>query len=228
MTTEFNVGKKENCLKNSRLFNHFNKKEIQHIQSWISFNRVKKGDMIYSPGMKPGEFYILCEGKVKVYRSSKSGKEQIIRIPAVGDFLGELALFKEGVIEAYATAYTEVVLCRISYEAFERILDIFPSVGRKMLKIFAERLSRSETQTTLVTTEIITIRLVHFLLNHYEVAADGQAVFRLDIPKKDLASYIGSTPESFSRSLNYLMKKGMIIPDGEDSYILNLKKLSAL
>lgn len=227
MTIEINVEKEENWLNNARLFNHLSKKELEQIRSWVTFDRVERDEMIYSPGTKPDEFYILCVGKVKVYRSSKSGKEQIIRIPAIGDFLGELALFKGGVIEAYAKTYTEVILCMISYQAFDQILDTFPSVGRKMLKIFAERLSRSENQTTLVTTEIINIRLVHFLLNHYEVA-DGQAIFRLNIPKKDLASYIGSTPESFSRSFNYFIKEKLIIPDSETSYILNLKRLKEM
>jgi CRP/FNR family transcriptional regulator len=224
MIIENNIEEKNIWLKDVQLFSQLNEKEIEQILSWVSFAKIKKDDLIYSPGMEPNEFYILCEGKVKVYRSSKSGKEQIIRIPAIGDFLGELALFKDGVIEAYATAYTEVVLCTISYETFYHILDHFPSVGKEMLKIFADRLSRSENQTTLVTTEIITIRLAHFFLNHYE-EIDGQAIFRLDIPKKDLASYIGSTPESFSRSLSCLIKEKMIIPHGDISYILNLEKL---
>lgn len=227
MTAENNIEKKSHCLKYSRLFHHLNEEELEKVRSWVTFDQVKKDELIYSPGMEPNEFYILCGGKVKVYRSSKSGKEQIIRILARGDFLGELALFKDGVIEAYASAYTETVLCTISYETFHRILETFPSVGQEMLKIFAERLSRSENQTTLVTTEIINIRLVDFFLNHYEME-EGQAVFHLDIPKKDLASYIGSTPESFSRSLSYLSKEKMIVPEGDTSYILNLEKLRSI
>ena len=152
-------------------------------------------------------------GKIRIYRLSDTGKEQLIRILLPGEFTGELALLKEGIYEAYAEAIDPVKICSIQHKDFMRLLLDFPEISVKMLKVLAGRLGSSEQQTAWVTTETVRNRLIHFLLRSQQTKNHLQLV-ELGMSKKNLASYLGTTSESLSRELTRLEKEGAIAEIG--------------
>ncbi|WP_373738270.1 Crp/Fnr family transcriptional regulator, partial [Jeotgalibaca porci] len=72
---------------------------------------------------------------------------------------------------------------------------------------FSNRLEQSERQTTIVATEKVEIRLAMFLV---ELLEEGSNIATLPMTKKDLASFLGTTPETISRKLGSLEDRGLI------------------
>ena len=79
----------------------------------------------------------------------------------------------------------------------------------KFLSEFSNRLETSEKQTTRFTTEKVDARLALFLA---ECMDDGEGSMEIELPmnRKDLASYLGTTPETVSRKLADFENEGYI------------------
>ncbi|MDR7855241.1 Crp/Fnr family transcriptional regulator [Tissierella sp.] len=180
--------------------------EIMEVTRSVSF---KKGEIIYRAGDFSDSLYIVNKGKIKIYRLSESGKEQLVRILHVGDFTGELALFKESVREAYAEAMEKTEVCTIKRQDLQELLMKYPSISLKILNEFSNRLGQSEKQTARFAAEKVETRLALFLAECVDSEEQSSEII-LPMSKKDLASYLGTTPETISRKLYDLEDAGLI------------------
>ncbi|HCA70233.1 MAG TPA: Crp/Fnr family transcriptional regulator, partial [Lachnospiraceae bacterium] len=126
------------------------------------------------------------------------GKEQLVRILNPGDFTGELALFREAVHESYAEAMADTDVCMITRSNLQEFLIKYPTISLKILSEFSRRLETSEKQTASFATETVEKRIALFLAECVE--NENQSMeFTLPMSKKDLASYLGTSPETISR-----------------------------
>lgn len=199
-----------NCIDALTLFNTLTPEQRTLIFKLVKHTSYKPGQRIYSPGDTARSIHIISRGKVRIFRLAETGREQLIRILIPGDFTGELALFKEGIYEAYAESLEETHICMIHHDDFKLLLKSYPSISIKMLSILADRLSNSEQQSTWMSTETSKERLMHFLIRSATFDIDGDVVVHLPMAKKDLASYLGTTPETLSRQWTKLTEEGLI------------------
>lgn len=191
------------------IFNHLEKEQMDEIMAVTHSVSYKRGENIYCAGDQSDSLYIVSNGKIKIYRLSESGKEQLLRILHPGDFTGELALFSETVHEEYAEAIEETSVCTIKRSELQELLLKYPSISLKVLAEFSSRLSKSEKQATQFSTEKVETRIALFLAE----CADNEKQsmeFVLPMNKKDMASYLGTTPETISRKLSDLEEAGYI------------------
>lgn len=199
----------EACVSLVPIFNHLEKEQMEEIMSVTHSVSYKKGESIYRAGDRSDALYIVSKGRVRIYRISESGKEQLLRILYVGDFTGELALFNETIHEAYADAMEDTNVCMLKRSDLQALLLKYPSVSLKVLAEFSRRLEQSEKQTTRFATEKVETRIALFLtecIGHKSRTNE----FVLPMSKKDLASYLGTTPETISRKLYELEDVGYI------------------
>ncbi len=189
--------------------------------------KYKKGEMIYRAGEKSDSLFIISSGRIKKYRLSESGKEQLIQILRAGDFTGELALFSEGIYESYAEAMEDTWVCTVKSSDLQELLLKYPSISLKILNEFSSRLEQSEKQTTSISTERVETRIAQFLV---EYAEDNNTLdFKLPMSRKDLASYLGTSPESISRKLLELEEADLIIQKPQSIIkIIDLEGLKAV
>src|SRR5690606_12984316 len=143
--------------------------------------------------------YIIHGGKIKVYRLSENGKEQLIRILMPGDFTGELALFSESIHDVYAEAIEGTESCSIQRSNLQSLLMKYPNISLKILSEFSNRLNQAEHQMTSFATEEAETRIALYLLQLAE--ENGSSSVELPMSRKDLASFLGTTPETISRKL---------------------------
>jgi len=170
----------------------------------------KKGEIIYYAGEESDSLYIVGRGKIRIYRLSESGKEQLVRILSPGDFTGELALFNQSIHDSYAEAMEKTNVCTIKGSDIQKILLKYPSIALKILGEFSRRLEKSEKQTTLFATEKVERRIAIFLSEYIDNNEGESMEVTLPMSKKDLASYLGTTPETISRKLRSLEDEGYI------------------
>ena len=216
------------CISLVPIFNHLEHEQMEEIMRVTKSNSYKKGEIIYRDGDKSDSLYIVSSGKIRVYRLSESGKEQLVRILFPGDFTGELALFRESIHKSYAEAMIDTSVCMITRFDLQEFLLKFPSISLRILSEFSNRLDISETQTARFATEKVETRIAFFLA---ECMDNQEKSMEIELPmtQKDLASYLGTTPETISRKLAEFEDEGYIKQkSGKKIEILDLDSLLLL
>lgn len=197
----------ESCIARVPIFNHLEESQMAEIMAMIQSASYEKGEVLYRAGEEADALYILSQGKVRICRLGENGKEQLLRILEPGDFTGESALFQEAIHEDYASTMTEASICTLRREDFRTLLLKYPSISLKVLQEFSARLGESEKRATRFATERVESRLAHHLL---DLLPEGKGELTLPMSRKDLASYLGTTPETISRKLLELEEGGYI------------------
>ena len=82
----------------------------------------------------------------------------------------------------------------------------------KILQAMSERLSQSEKQTASVATESVINRVIYYLEDLTAGEIEDNVTIKLPMARKDIASYLGTTPETLSRRFKELENKGLIEP----------------
>ena len=200
--------KYDHCISTMPLFQGLSLTEIQFIQSDITEQAFSAGQFIYQAEDILESLYLIQEGEVKVYRLGSSGKEQVIRILEQGDFVGELALFEEQHYGCFIEAISPTKVCTIQKDNFKRILLSHPQIALELLSEMARRLDNTERLTVGITTERAETRLIQYLLE--ENIKQNTEQIKLETTKKELASYLGMTPETLSRYLTKLTRNNLI------------------
>ncbi len=206
----FICGKTEHCCINAiPLFQSLTDEQKKKIHLLVQHKHYLRGETLYRPGQIADSLYVLKSGTTRIYRLADTGKEQLIRIVTPGEFTGELALFKEGIYEAFSEALSDCFVCAIKHSDFRELLLQYPSISVEMLATIAKRLATSEQQTAWATTETVKDRLLHFLISLAD-PKEIEPIVELKMAKKDLASYLGTTSESLSREFARLEKEKII------------------
>ncbi|MGG3688301.1 Crp/Fnr family transcriptional regulator [Caldifermentibacillus hisashii] len=199
------------CIRIVPIFNHLDDEQMDKIAESAKKLDLKKGEMLFHAGDEDDTLYIVNSGKIRVYRLSDTGKEQLVRILNPGDFTGEWALFHPGEVhENYAEAVQDSSVCLIKQKDLQRYLTEYPQISLKIISEMSERLMNSEKQTMQVAIEKVESRILSFLADCVEKGAGNSPVITLPMAKKDLASYLGTTPETISRKFTDLEKQGLI------------------
>jgi len=209
MAEKHQICSHQSCVSLVAIFNHLEEKHRKEIIDAVQSISYKKGDTIYQAGDHSDSLYIVSSGKIRIYRLSESGKEQLIRILYPGEFTGELALFNETTQEAYAEAMTNAQICRIKRSDLQNLIIKYPSISFSLLAEFASRLEKSEKQAASFATEKVETRIALYLADCMDLT-EQTTEFVLPMSKKDLASYLGTTPETISRKLAEFEQQGYI------------------
>lgn len=196
------------CISIVPIFNHLDADEMNEIMKTTNSTSHMRGQTIYSAGESSDGLYIVHKGRVKIYRLSESGKEQLVRILNPGDFTGELSLFSNSVHDAYAEAMESVDLCVMNRVTFQDFLLKYPAIALKVLAEFSKRLAQTETQSANIAMESTETRIAMYLAEQIEEQQNKNIT--LPMSRKDLASHLGTSPETVSRKLTDFEASGWI------------------
>lgn len=196
------------CISIVPIFNHLTAEEMQEIVKTTKSATYPRGNTIYSAGESSEGLYIVHKGRVKIYRLSESGKEQLVRILEPGDFTGELSLFSASIHDAYAEAMANTELCIMDRQDFQQFLMKYPQISLKVLTEFSSRLAKIEKQAASIAMESVDTRIAMYLADLVEEA--NHNVIHLPMSRKDIASHLGTSPETISRKLTEFEDVGWI------------------
>lgn len=192
--------------------------------------RVGRDEHVYHAGEAPARLYVVHEGRVLISRRSASGHVRVLRILGPGDVVGESAFLGGGRPETDAIAVEDTRLCVFDHERLDDLVRQYPDVAVRMLRTLSQRLVSTERILAAVTSSDVRTRVAAYLVDCPVVRRDGQRVtVVLPAAKKDIASFLGTTPESFSRALASLTADGVIdAPRGREVEILDGRRLDEL
>jgi len=212
-------------LRNSRLFSGLPAGDIEKLAIIALGRNVRKDELIFSEGEEAGGFYLLEEGKVKVYKLSPAGKEQILRIVTPGEIFGEAPVFSGGIYPAFARGLAQ---SRVIYFPADRFLAEIrgnPELGIHMLGAMSRQLRRFAGLVEQLTLRTMKARLAEYLLG---APADSTGGVWLDITKRELSLHLGAQPETLSRALGRLQSEGVLEIEGPNIRILDADQLERI
>lgn len=201
------------CVSLVPIFNHLNGEQMDEIMQVVRRATFEKGETVYHAGDASDTLFIVNRGQLKTYYLTEAGKEQVVRILNPGDFTGELAVFQASIQEAFAEALMETQICMIKQEDLQALLLKYPTIAVEILKELAGRLNQTEKQATSFANETVETRIALFLAESYDETSDGTV--ELPMSKRNVASYLGTTPETLSRRLKELEEAGIIEQEGQ-------------
>lgn len=194
-------------LKNVFLFSGLDDSQIKRIASLIQKKRFLKGQIIFTECDPARSLHILKEGKVKIFRVSSSGKEQILHFINEGEVFGEVAAFLSETYPASACAQKESIVLSLPIEEFYKILKTDPKIAMNMLAILCLRLKEFVHIIDGLALKDVAQRLSAYLLFASE---KKEKTIELGVKKSELASFLGTVPETISRVLSKMSKEGII------------------
>lgn len=200
------------CVSRVPIFNHLPAEALAVIADKASMRSHERGQFIHRAGEPSDKLFIVHKGKVKVYRLSDTGKEQLVRILNPGDFAGELALFSDDAHDSYAETMQESEICTIYQADVRALLLQYPDISLHVLAELSRRLATSEKQAATIATTSINTRLAQYLADQ----AEQESSFTLNLPmsRRNLASFLGTTPETVSRRFGEFEDAGWIRQSG--------------
>jgi CRP/FNR family transcriptional regulator len=218
-------------LKKCPLFAGLNEEDLKKIRSIALLKKVRRKEVIFYEGEEAKGFYVTLSGKVKIYRVSPDGKEQILHVIDAPDSFAEAALFLEGIFPAFAEALSDSQLLFIPKKDFVHLIEKNPKVSLNMIASLSHFLRRFASLIEDLSFKEVSSRIAKYLIDlSLKLSREGKnsGEVELDLSKTQLASKLGTISETFSRTLAKMKAKGIIDVKKNRILILNREALEEL
>ncbi len=200
----------------------------QKILCLMEKNKYKKKQVVFLEGNANHYIFAVKFGRVKVYKTAEDGKDQIIKIANIGDFLAFDAIYSK---EYHYSAETieDAEICMIEKKAFIRLVESDVDLAIKIIKVLARDLEILRCALRDLTTKTASQKLSQLLLSSSEsfssIKATSEAV-TLALSRKELAEMLGLSTETVSRTLSQFERDHLVKITGKEIIILDRQRLS--
>ncbi|HWA94427.1 MAG TPA: Crp/Fnr family transcriptional regulator [Terracidiphilus sp.] len=189
------------------------------------------GELLFSEGEPCSGLHIIARGKVRIFKTSASGREQVLAVNVPGESVAELPVFDGGPYPASAAAIENTEIAFISRRDFHAFCVEHPEVPLKVLSVVGARLRRlvgiiEELSFTTIRQRLIAV-LVKLAQNE-GTSTDRGIEFLLPATHQELAHQLGTVRELISRNLMRLQAEGLLEVDARRIVVKDLKGLTAL
>jgi CRP/FNR family transcriptional regulator len=189
------------------------------------------GEMLFSEGDPCNGLHIVARGKVRIFKTSVSGREQVLSVEGPGGSVAELPVFDGGPYPASVIAVEDTEIAFVSRQDFQAYCMEHPEVALKVLAIVGARLRHLVGIIEELSFTTIRQRLASTLLKlaQAEGVKTARGVeFRLPASHQEIASQLGTVRELISRNLTRLQAEGLIEVDAREVVVKDMPGLTAL
>ena len=216
-----------NIISTIPIFNGLPDDQIIAIRKIALKKEFNKGEIIFSEGDEGNGFYVIAEGRVTIFKVSTDGKEQILHIFGPGQPFGEAPVFAGRKFPANAQAIKKTRALFFLRVSIVKLITANPSLALNMLAVMSEKLRQFAVQIENLSLKEMPARLASYLLRHADDQNQDDVVI-LKISKGQLASTLGTIPETLSRIFAKLSGKNLIRVDGRKITLIDRRGLEDL
>jgi len=209
------------------IFNGLPEDQISAIKQIAVEKTVNKGEILFSEGDEGKGFFVIAEGRLKVFKVSPEGKEQILHILGPGQPFGEVSVFAGQRFPANAQALDKARVLFLPRAAIVNLIAANPSLALNMLAVMSKKLRQFAVQIESLSLKEMPARLASYLIFLAE-KQDAIDTVTLNISKGQLASILGTIPETLSRIFAKLSGQNLIRVEGKKITLLDRSGLEDL
>lgn len=216
-----------NILKTIPLFSGLSTPLLEKIQAIALDRPFNKGQLIFQEQDKGDGFYIVNTGRIKVFKLSVEGKEQILHIYGPGHTFGEVPVFEGKNFPASAMAIEDSSILFLPRDSFVNLITTTPALSMNMLADLSKRLRDFTIQIENLSLKEVPARLAAYILT---LAAEQKNEKKVTLPisKAQLSNLIGTTPETISRIFKKMADALLIEVKTKVIFIRDMEGLSEL
>lgn len=217
----------ENCI--VRQFNDMramSKEELKEVSDAKITKKIKKGETIFEEGEKLNGVFCIRDGVSKLSKLSSNGKDQIVKLAAKGQVIGQRSVIAEEQVDVKATAVNDMEVCFIPKDCIVQPLKSNPKFTMEVLKTMVNDLKNSNNVILSLSQKSVKQRIaqaVLYLNNNY--GADDEGFLNVNLSREDLANVVGTALESCIRSISALKKEGFLKTSGKKVGIVDVDAL---
>ena len=181
-------------------------------QQTLPRKRVRAGQCLITDTCVANAIYVVRTGVFKVVALDAEGMEQVIGFPMLGDIIG-LEAFGDGHYRASAYALEDCEVIVLSLSRLAALSKQYQGIEQLMYRCMAQALVREQDHLWALGSQSAQARVAQFLLNtaiRYGAAGYSSKTFVLRMSRQELASFLGLTIETVSRTLSAMQKLALI------------------
>jgi CRP/FNR family transcriptional regulator len=218
------------ALKRVSFFRGLNVEALRAVAERTVRRRISAGTILFQRGEPCRGLYILLDGGVEIYRSTSSGREQVLHTERPVQSVAELPLFDGGEYPASARTTEQSTLLFLTQDDFQRLYIQHPEIATALIQNLGTRLRKMVRLIEKISLKDVPSRVAASLLDFAEASgplADGMS-FELPRTQTQLAHELATSRESVARALAALRKEGVIDQEGREITLLSVNRLEGL
>lgn len=218
-------------LEKTALLSNLSREELQILATRTVRKLFSAGELLFSEGEPCSGLHIISKGKVRIFKTSLNGREQVLAVNVPGESVAELPVFDGGPYPASAAAVEDTEIAFISRRDFHAYCVEHPEVPLKVLSVVGARLRRLVGIIEELSFTTIRERLIALLVKLAQTEGrntDRGIEVLLPATHQELANQLGTVRELISRNLMRLQAEGLLDVDARQIVVRDLKGLSSL
>jgi CRP-like cAMP-binding protein/CheY-like chemotaxis protein len=186
--------------------------------------QIKKKQVIYYEGDNVTGIFLVIQGKVKTVKLNEDGRQLMTGIYGTEEYFGITSLLLQEPYAETAEAMEDTTICLLPKEMMEELLNQYPDLGRKFIKILSNHLLDKEEQLMQLAYHSVRKRLSEVLIRLAKQEKDDAPVV-LKISRDNLAALAGMATETVSRILSDFKEENIIERKGSQIQIMDFQRL---
>jgi CRP/FNR family transcriptional regulator len=187
----------------STFFDDLAAADLEAIAGAMFQRQYPAGQIVLLEGAASSVLCVVHSGRLKLFKTSTRGREQVLRLLRPGDTFNEVAVFDEGPNPASAQAIEDCTLYLLRRRDLLRFVAERPGIALAITRNFARRLREALALVEDLAFRDVTSRLAKILLEDRDGGAPR-------LTQELLAAMAGSRREVVGRALKALSQEGAI------------------
>ena len=215
-------------LKKTPLFANLTEAELQALTARTCRKRFQKSEQLFAEGDPCAGLFLVAAGKIRIFKLSPSGREQILAVEGPGSSFAELPVFDGGNYPAAASAIEDTEVLFISRKDFQSFCREHPDVALKVISVVGSRLRRLVGIIEELSFTTVRQRLIALILRLAQgTGTPSKQGIQVELTKshQDLAAELGTVRELVSRNLSRLQAEGYLDVEGRKIVVKDLPGL---
>lgn len=205
------------------LLSNLNEEEAEAIRAGLEIRRYRRGEIIFSSGTRADRLYIVCSGRMKIYKYQADGRELILYLYSAGDFVGGFNLLRADEYRYNASALEDSLICTLSKDKFDEIAIKNPKILLKIVEKGFERVRWAEELVDRLNSPSADLKVAALLLDLMRDFGEGKPdglLLQLSINREEMGNYTGLSRETVTRKLAQFQDEGLIEMRGNKQILL--------
>lgn len=204
--------------------------ELGEIAPLLVERRLRKNTVVFHEGDPGSAFYLLKSGKVRIYKVSRDGREQVLTIISDGQIFGDVPTFDGGPYPATAATMEDSEIYLIRRENLLEVVKRHPDISIKIIAVLGQRLRQALELVHDLSFKQVPHRLAGLLLKlseEYGQETEKGVLINLSLSRQELADIVGTSRETVTRELKKMEAGGLLYIDRRNITVADREKLTS-
>jgi len=219
---------KKEYLRRTPVFSALSDDELDALAPLVVERRLRKNTVIFHENDPASAFYMVKSGKVKIYKVSRDGREQVLALLGEGQIFGDVPTFDGGPYPATAATMEDCEIYLIRREDLLAVVRRHPDIAIQIIAVLGQRLRQALELVRDLSFKQVPHRLAGLLLKlaeQYGEEKEAGVLIGIKLSRQELADIVGTSRETVTRELKKMEQAELVGLEGRQITIFNREGL---